>query len=70
MKSYILKNSKFIFHTIGEGCPIIFIAGLGADYFIWEKIFPLIQNFQLIFFDNRGAGENKDYVAPNTTEKH
>jgi len=69
MKSYVLKNSKFIFHTIGEGYPIIFIAGLGADYSIWDKIFPLIKNFQLIFFDNRGAGDNKNYAAPDTIEK-
>lgn len=69
MKTYTLKKSNFIFHTIGKGYPIIFIAGLGVDHSIWNKIFPLIKNFQLIFFDNRGAGENRNYIAPTTTKK-
>lgn len=69
MKTYTLKNPKFIFHTIGEGYPLVFIAGLGVDYSIWEKLFPLINHFQLIFFDNRGAGENKNFISPDTIEK-
>lgn len=69
MNTYNLKKSKFIFHTIGSGHPIIFIAGLGVDYSFWDKLFPLIKNAQLIFFDNRGAGENKNLVSPDATEK-
>lgn len=43
----------------GEGEPVVLIGGLGADTFLWFRQTPeLSKNFQVIVFDNRGAGES------------
>jgi len=42
----------------GEGEPVALIGGLGADTFLWFRQTPeLAKQFQVIVFDNRGAGE-------------
>ena len=43
----------------GSGEPVVLIGGLGADTFLWFRQVPeLSQRFQLILFDNRGAGQS------------
>lgn len=43
--------------VIGEGPPLLLIAGLGATKSSWYRLEPLLaKHFQLISFDNRGAG--------------
>ena len=43
----------------GTGDPVVLIGGLGADTFLWFRQTPeLSKNFQVIAFDNRGAGES------------
>jgi pimeloyl-ACP methyl ester carboxylesterase len=43
----------------GEGEPVVLIGGLGADTFLWFRQTPeLSKDFQVIVFDNRGAGES------------
>ncbi len=43
----------------GEGDPIVFIAGFGADHSGWLSLVEHFKNsYQLILFDNRGAGQS------------
>jgi pimeloyl-ACP methyl ester carboxylesterase len=43
----------------GTGDPVVLIGGLGADTFLWFRQTPeLSKAFQVIVFDNRGAGES------------
>jgi pimeloyl-ACP methyl ester carboxylesterase len=53
----------------GAGQPVVLIGGLGADTFLWFRQVPeLSEYFQLVAFDNRGAGEsdkpNEPYSIP------
>jgi pimeloyl-ACP methyl ester carboxylesterase len=56
------------FSEVGDGQTIIFISGLSVDKNIWDNIIQNIKNdFHIIYFDNRGVGENGKLVAPLTT---
>jgi pimeloyl-ACP methyl ester carboxylesterase len=47
------------YETHGTGAPLVLIGGLGADTFLWFRQVPeLCKHFQVIVFDNRGAGES------------
>jgi pimeloyl-ACP methyl ester carboxylesterase len=51
----------------GTGQPVILIGGLGADMFLWFRQIPeLSKHFQVIAFDNRGAGESDKPEEPYT----
>jgi 3-oxoadipate enol-lactonase len=53
----------------GEGYPVILISGLGADHTAWDFVIPYLQNsYQVIRFDNRGAGRSDAPEQPYTTE--
>jgi len=56
----IQSNGINIHYEIqGAGEPVVLIGGLGADTFLWFRQTPdLSKNFQVIVFDNRGAGES------------
>lgn len=46
------------YECYGQGEPIILIAGFSADHTVWyEAINQLKQSYQIIVFDNRGAGQ-------------
>ncbi len=55
----IQANGITIHYEIhGTGEPLVLIGGLGADTFLWFCQTPeLAKHFQVIVFDNRGAGE-------------
>jgi pimeloyl-ACP methyl ester carboxylesterase len=47
------------YEIYGAGEPLVLIGGLGADTFLWFRQIPeLRKHFQVIAFDNRGAGES------------
>lgn len=42
----------------GEGEPIILISGFGADHLMWDEVVSILKNnYTVIVFDNRGAGQ-------------
>lgn len=44
----------------GRGEPLLLIAGLGANATLWETQIPLLaREFQVVAFDNRGAGRSE-----------
>ncbi len=62
----ILANGINIHYEIhGTGDPVVLIGGLGADTFLWFRQTPeLSKAFQVIVFDNRGAGESDKPEEP------
>jgi pimeloyl-ACP methyl ester carboxylesterase len=49
----------------GEGHPLLLIAGVGYGRWFWQKIVPdLAEDYQVITFDNRGAGESDKPDGP------
>ena len=53
----------------GSGSPLVLIAGLGYNSWMWHKMVPgLAQHFQVITFDNRGVGETDKPAGPYTAQ--
>ncbi len=53
------------YETHGRGEPLLLIAGLGATGEMWDNQVPLLaREFQVITFDNRGAGRSDKPQEP------
>lgn len=53
----------------GEGHPLVLIAGVGYGGWFWHRVVPaLAEHFQVITFDNRGAGGTDKPDGPYTTQ--
>ncbi len=53
----------------GHGTPLVLIAGYTCDHTFWDAMIDeLAQMFQILIFDNRGAGRTKDKGVPFTLE--
>lgn len=51
----------------GAGHPLLLITGVGYGKWFWNKVVPgLARHFQVITFDNRGAGESDKPEGPYT----
>jgi pimeloyl-ACP methyl ester carboxylesterase len=62
----IHANDIEIYYEIhGTGEPLILIAGLGYDSWMWHRMAPgLADHFQVIVFDNRGVGQTDKPPGP------
>jgi pimeloyl-ACP methyl ester carboxylesterase len=63
-------NGIDVYYEIhGEGDPLVLIAGLGYDHWMWHKMVPgLAEHFQIVAFDNRGVGETDKPVGPYSAQ--
>lgn len=53
----------------GSGEPLILIAGLGYDLWMWHKMIPgLSERYQTIPFDNRGMGRSSKPAGPYSAQ--
>lgn len=53
----------------GKGEALVLIMGLGADISAWFRLIPVLsQEYQVIAFDNRGAGQSDKPDIPYATE--
>jgi len=66
MPNLLIDTGVNLYYQIsGNGYPVVLISGLGADHTAWDFILPYLHNhYQIITFDNRGAGRS------NTPEQH
>ncbi len=56
------------YEVTGEGHPLVLIAGVGYGGWFWHRVVPaLAEQFQVITFDNRGAGATDKPDGPYTT---
>jgi len=56
---------KMYYELHGSGDPLVLIAGLASDSQSWAPILPaLAERFQVVVFDNRGAGRTEPMDAP------
>ena len=54
----------------GSGFPVLFISGLGAGTWAWEPQVPFFsRSYQMISFDNRGAGRSSAPPGPYSIEQ-
>lgn len=57
------------YETHGEGAPLVLIAGLGYDKWMWHKMIPgLAEHYQVIAFDNRGVGQTDRPEGPYSAQ--
>lgn len=60
---------KMEYECQGSGTPLLLIAGLGYDRWMWHQMVPyLAQHFQVISYDNRGAGGTDKPAGPYTAQ--
>ena len=60
-----INNVNINYYTVGNGEPLLFIAGLGADNVCWLYQIPdFKEHFKVIVFDNRGMGKSKGSLGP------
>lgn len=62
----IASNGIELYYEIhGQGRPLLLIGGLGYGLWMWHKMIPLLaEHFQVIAFDNRGAGQSDQPAGP------
>ncbi len=64
-----VNGIKIYYEIYGEGDPILLIGGLGSQIQSWTVQIPIYsKHFQVIVFDNRGAGKSDKPDVPYTTE--
>lgn len=57
------------YESTGSGQPLLLIASLGYGLWMWHKMIPgLAKEFQVIAFDNRGAGQTDKPDGPYTVQ--
>jgi pimeloyl-ACP methyl ester carboxylesterase len=55
----VLNKANLYYEIHGQGEPLLMIQGWGTDITGWQYIIePLSERFQVIVFDNRGAGRS------------
>lgn len=67
---YVSSNGiKIYYEEFGSGKPLVLIAGMGYGLWMWHRMIPgLAQNFRVVAFDNRGAGNTDKPDGPYSAE--
>lgn len=67
MPTVVTNGINLYYELHGSGEPLVLIAGLGYDGWMWHKmIMGLAEQFQVISFDNRGVGQSDKPAGPYT----
>lgn len=63
------NNIQIEYDDHGSGDPLLLIAGLGYDRWMWHKMVPgLAAHFRVITYDNRGVGGTDQPPGPYSAE--
>jgi pimeloyl-ACP methyl ester carboxylesterase len=69
MPTVATNGINLYYELHGSGEPLVLIAGLGYDGWMWHKmIMGLAEQFQVISFDNRGVGQSDKPAGPYTAQ--
>lgn len=64
-----VNEINLYYEVHGTGDPLVLINGLGYDLWMWHKMVPgLAEHFQVLAFDNRGAGRSDKPAGPYTAQ--
>ena len=67
MPSVKANEIEIAYQIQGQGYPLLLISGVGYGAWFWHKLAPLLaEHYQVITFDNRGAGETDKPDGPYT----
>jgi len=62
-----VSDIEISYQVTGQGHPLLLIAGVGYGGWFWHKVVPgLAEHYQVITFDNRGAGDSD---KPDSTKQ-
>lgn len=65
-----VNDISMYYEVYGQGEPIVFIGGFTADHISWTALIEYLQDrYQLILFDNRGAGQTDVPEGPYSIEQ-
>jgi pimeloyl-ACP methyl ester carboxylesterase len=66
----VRANGIGIYYEVhGAGEPLVLIAGLGYEHWMWQKMMPgLAEHLQVVAFDNRGVGQTDKPEGPYTAQ--
>ncbi len=68
MGKMTVGDIEMAYEVVGSGPPLVLITGIGYGRWFWHKVVPaLAEHFQVVTFDNRGAGESSKPPGPYTT---
>lgn len=60
MPQFQRLGASIHYEVLGDGPPLLLIAGIASDGASWGPLIPLLQNaFRLILIDNRGSGQSR-----------
>jgi pimeloyl-ACP methyl ester carboxylesterase len=59
MPQFDHQGASVHFEVLGDGPPLLLIAGTASDGASWGPLLPLLRGRQLILIDNRGSGRTK-----------
>ena len=69
MPNIIVNEIEFYYERHGKGDPLILICGFTNHFGMWKKFIPMLSaSFEVIVFDNRGAGRTESSPPPYTIE--
>ena len=69
MPTVKVNGIELYYEIHGQGHPLVLIAGVGYGCWFWHKIVPgLAEHYQVIIFDNRGAGGSTKADGPYTVQ--
>ncbi|NUM47379.1 MAG: alpha/beta fold hydrolase [Anaerolineales bacterium] len=69
MPTLLSNGITLYYETHGSGEPLVLINGLAYDLWMWHKMVPfLAEHFQVITFDNRGAGQSDAPKGPYSAD--
>jgi 3-oxoadipate enol-lactonase len=56
-----VNDIDLYYETYGQGEPLVFISGFTSDHSLWQPVLSgFTDKYQVIIFDNRGAGKSSD----------
>ncbi len=64
-----VNDINLYYEVHGSGDPLVLINGLGYDLWMWHRMVPgLAEHFQVLTFDNRGAGQSDKPAGPYSAQ--
>ena len=65
-----VNDISMYYETHGQGEPLVLISGFSADHSVWSRVVDALKaNYQVIVFDNRGAGQTDVPLGPYSIEQ-